>query len=163
MKKILLLTTAIFLLVGCSQTNNKMPVDAPVSDQATDGKYQNEEFNISFNYPSDWTIEENDTNKSVTVQSTQPNNGSEIVITIPAKSFDEYENEMSELIASKKMSVENNSPLENTTYPSKKYGQEGWLYYLIEINGNYVGVGGEMYLTQDQKEGLKEILNSLSF
>lgn len=163
MKKTLALITAIFLLAGCTQTNNNVPVDEPVSDEAVMGTYNNAEFNISFNYPSDWSIEENDTNKSVTIQLTRPDNGSEITITIPAESFDEYENKMSELIASEKMSVENNGPLEGTTYPSKKYGQEGWLYYLIEINGNYVGVGSEMYLTQDQKEGLKEILNSLSF
>lgn len=163
MKKILLVTTAMFLLAGCTQTNNNVPVNEPVSDEATVGKYKNEEFNISFNYPSDWSIGENNTNKSVTVLSTRPDNGSEMTVTIPAQSFDEYEKEMSELIASGKMSVENNSPLEDTTYPSKKYGQEGWVYYLIEINGNYVGVGSEMYLTQDQKEGLKEILNSLSF
>lgn len=163
MKKVLLLTTAIFLLAGCTQTNNNVPVDELISDEAVMSTYKNEEFNISFNYPSDWSIEENDTNKSVTVQSTLPDKGSEMIVTIPAESFDEYENEMSELIASDKMSVENNSPLEETIYPSKEYGQEGWLYYLIEINGNYVGVGSEMYLTQDQKEGLKEIVNSLSF
>lgn len=163
MKKTLAFITAIFLLAGCTQINNDLPVNEPVTDQTAVGTYKNEEFNISFNYPSNWTTVENDTNKSVTVQSTRPDNGSEMTVTIPAESFDKYEEEMSELIASEKMSVENNSPLEDTTYPSKKYGQEGWLYYLIEINGNYVGVGGEMYLTQDQKEGLKEILNSLSF
>lgn len=162
MKKLLLVTASIFLLMGCSQINNNASVDKPVTDQASESTYQNKKFNISFNYPSNWTIKENDAKKSVTVQSNRPSNGSEIMVTVPAESFKEYENKMSELIASGQMSVENSSPIEGTSYATKKYGHEGGLYYLIEINGKYVGIEGEMYLTQDQKEGLKEILNSLS-
>lgn len=154
---------AILFLVGCNQTTDNVPVDEPVSDEAAINTYNNEEFSTSFNYPSDWTIDENETNKSVTLLSTRPDNGSEITVTIPAESFDEYEAKMSELIAADKISIKDTTPAEGINYPAKEYGQEGWLYYLIEIDGTYVGVGGEMYLTQDQKEGLKEILNSLSF
>lgn len=132
------------------------------SDEAVMSIYKNEELNISFNYPSDWSIEENETNKSVTIQSTFPDNGSDILITIPAESFDEYEDKMSELIAEKKMSINDKAPAEGINYTTKEYSQHGWLYYLIEIDGTYIAVEGEMYLTQDQQEGLKEILNSLS-
>jgi len=163
MKKNLVLITAILLLAGCIQTNNNVPTNEPASDKTVMSTYNEEEFNISFDYPSDWHIEKNDANKSVTIQSTFPDKGSDIRITIPAESFDEYENKMSELIATNKMSIKDKAPAEGVNYPAKEYSQHGWVYYLIEIDGSYVGVGGEMYLTQDQKEGVKEILNSLSY
>lgn len=155
MKKILVLLTAIFLLIGCTQTNNNVSVDEPVTDEST---YQNEELNISFNYPSDWTIKHS-SDKSVVVQSTISSNGSEMYISFPAESFDEYE----ESIKGEEISIQNTSSLEDIGYPSKEYRQRGGLHYLIEIKGHYVSIRSEVLLTQDLKEGLKKILNSLSF
>ncbi len=163
MKKIILVTTAIFLLAGCSQANNNTPVDEPVVDQTSDGTYQNEEFNISFNYPTDWAIEENETNKSVTVTSPpdMDNAGNLISITIPSESFAEYEDTNKELLAEEKMSI-NNHPGFETKLSTKIYGQHGWLYQIIEIDGKYISAGNETVFSEKEKEGLKEILNSLS-
>lgn len=164
MKKILLVTTAIFLLAGCTQTNNNVPIDEPVSDEAVMGTYNNEEFNISFNYLSDWEVIENKENKSVKVMSPADMNnaGNLIVVTIPSESFDEYENLNKELLAEEKMSI-NSHPKFETELPTKIYGQHGWLYQIIEINGKYISAGNETVFSEKEKSGLKEILNSLSF
>jgi len=164
MKKILLVTTAIFLLAGCTQTNNNVPVDEPASDEAAVNTYNNEEFNISFNYPSGWTIRENETNKSVTVASPpdMDNAGNLIVIKIPSESFEEYESTNKELLAEDKMSINSHSGFE-TELPTKIYGQHGWLYQIIEIDGKYISAGNETVFSEKEKEGLKEILNSLTF
>lgn len=150
MKKILIIITAILLLAGCSE--------------ATVSTYNNEEFNISFNYPTDWTIEENETNKSVTVASPpdMDNAGNLISITIPSESFEEYESTNKELLAENKMSI-NSHPGFETELPTKIYGQHGWVYQIIEIDGKYISAGSETIFNEKEMEGLKEILNSLSF
>lgn len=166
MKKILLVTTAIFLLAGCTQTNNNVPVNEPVSDEAVMGTYNNAEFNISFNYPSDWEVIENKENRSVKVMSPADMNnaGNLIVVTIPSESFEEYENLNKELLAEEKMSINSNSyPKFETELPTKIYGQHGYLYQIIEINGKYISAANETVFSEKEKEGLEEILNSLSF
>ena len=147
MKKTLILATATILFVACNANT-----------------YNNEEFNISFNHPSNWEIIENNETQTVKVVSPQNTDtpGSNIVITIPAENFEEYEDLHKEFIANKKMSI-NSHPKFETDYTSKIYGQEGWLYQIIEINGKYISAGSDMDFTKDHEEGLKEILNSLSF
>jgi len=164
MKKTLVLLTAIFLLIGCSKTNNNVQLDEPVADETTVNSYDNREFNISFNYPSDWTIEEKETEKSVIVASPpdMDNGGDLISIRIPSESFEEYEEIHKELLAQERMSI-NSGPRFETELPTKTYGQHGWLYQIIEMDGKYISVGSEIFFSEKGKEGLKEILNSLSF
>lgn len=126
--------------------------------------YNNEEFNISFNYPTDWTIEKNEKNKSVIVASPSDmdNAGNLISIRIPSESFAEYEEVNKKLLEEEKMSI-NDYPEFETNLPTKVYEQHGWLYQIIEIDGKYISAGSEIIFSEEEKEGLKVILNSLSF
>ena len=163
MKATLILLTALFLLIGCTQTNNNISANKPATNETTISTYNNEEFNISFNYPSDWTIKENDTDKTVTVASPpdMENAGNLITIKIPSESFEEYEETNKDLLAEDRMSINSLSKLE-TDLPTKIYGQHGWLYQIIEVNGKHISAGNETEFSKKEKEGLKEILNSLS-
>lgn len=122
--------------------------------------YTSENHNVSFDYPSNWELNENESIQIVSPVSPPP--GTNITITIPAKSFDEYESEHKDLIETGKMSIEDSNPTDIDNLTVKKYGQHGWLYYLIEVDGLYLSVGSEVYWTEAEKAGVNLILNSLS-
>jgi hypothetical protein len=158
MKKLSLLIIATLAFIGCNQQSTE-----------STNTYDSESSDISFEYPFDWEIEENTNGFAISVISpTSEIAGNNMVVRIPAASFEEYE------IANKEqleidgetgfgaMSVEETSPLDNDTYTAKKYGQHGWIYYLVEVDEIYVGVGSEVDLTEEWKEGLELILSTIS-
>ncbi len=158
MKKTLSFITAIFLLAGCNQTNNNVPVDEPVSDGAGMSIYKDEEFNISFNYPSDWTIDEQDRFEHAVGIFTGDNE--ESIFFDYQINPEEFENSFKKGMEENKVSVEESSL---AGYPAKEYRMEGAIKYLVEIENEFVLFDSEFEFTQEQKEGMKEILNSLSF
>lgn len=169
MKNILLPITAVLLLTGCGQNDEiNVQVDNVVVDQVAVKEnieaYNDEELNISFDYPANWRVEKDDSDNTIHVTSPKRDDINYIVwVNIPAESFDEYETTNKELIEEKFMSVNYNYPTDSNKYPAREYGQHGGLTYLIEIENNYVVVTSDTYLDQKQKEGLDVILNSISF
>ena len=151
MEKIKLLIIAILLLTGCSLKDQ-----AAITEKTN--TYNNEEFNVSFQYPSDWELNESGKNKHAVMLVTEPKK--DIYFDYRYESIDGYESENDELIAEGKISVKKTA-LAN--YPAKEYGMEGAIKYIIEKNGRYMFISTENGLTQDQKAGMEEILNSLSF
>lgn len=172
MKKALIIITTIFLLAGCNfnetndtQTNESDAKTAVVTENTK--TYTDEESNISFNYPLNWEVTEDTANQSVRIMSSSnPDNaGNRLTVTIPSESFEEYENTHQKIISENKMSI-NAYPEDftlETEYDTKVYGQHGGLYQIIKINDNYIGVGSEFQFTDYEKQGLEEIINSLSF
>jgi hypothetical protein len=152
MKKLILILIATLTLSACNQQ----------ASQNTEGttSYTSEPHEISFDYPSDWQLGESGEIQILSPVGPPP--GNNIVVTIPAESFEEYENEYKDLIASERMSIEENNPTDIENLTIKKYGQHGWVYFLIEIDGIYVGIGGEADWTEEEKKGVSTILNSLS-
>ncbi len=157
MKKIILLVVVVFLLAGCSKQNT-IVFGNVIS-------YSGEILNISFNYPSDWRLNEDKSNKSVTITSPPTDDaGTNVVVDIFAETFDSYENANLSLIQLGKISVRETTVItRNKTYPAREYGQHGWLYYLIQVGDRYIGVGSERYWNQEQQEGVHMILDSISF
>jgi len=164
MKKALIIITTVFLLAGCNfnKTNDKQfnesDAEKPVVTENTK-LYTDEEFNISFEYPNDWEIIDNQERFDHAV--TLVSNGNEYMFfDYQAESYDEYENRNSKAIEEAKISVEETTLV---NYPAKRYGMHGGMDYLVEVEEHYVRVNSEMNLTQKQIEGLEEILNSLTF
>lgn len=152
MKKFLLLTTAIFMLVGCNQANDTISVDEPAADGTTLNTYNNEEFNISFNYPLNWTIDEQDRFEHAVGFST--NDG--YIFFDYQVDREEYENMFKD---TDRVSIQE---ITLGDYPVKEYRMEGAVKYLVEIDNKSVLFDSEFDFTQDQKEGMKKILNSFS-
>ncbi len=126
---------------------------------STDSKniYNNEEFNISFEYPSNWEIHTDE--RFVGAVGLRPEGDSNryIYFDFQAESFEEFESR----------SEPNPSSLtyfaDNKNYPAKKYLGMDSVTYIIEIDGKYVRFGREYHLNQEEIAVMEEILNSFSF
>jgi hypothetical protein len=153
MKKALIILAAILLLAGCALNNI-------VSTTKT---FTDETFNVTFKYPSDWEIlggpgESND--HAINLISNENQNFY----------FDyKYDNDISkkEIEEKTKISIEKfQNEGKNTTlgnYPAKEIGMHGGIKYLIEIDGQFLLVNSEFYLTEEQEKGLQIILDSITF
>jgi hypothetical protein len=174
MKKIILTILSAFLLVACSQVNN-----TPTAKNT--GTYSNEEFNISFQYPSNWqvvdkqvvkklidskVISEEEKFDNAVILETGPNES--IYFDYKSMSFDEYEN-----YKQPKESEDEEiggfiiEEISMANYPAKKYTEYGvelaGITYIVEISGKFLRFSTESGLTEEQKVGVEEILNSLKF
>ena len=164
MSRIIVFLFILALLLGCSQPNDPIAEgESELVDEAL-STYSNEDLNASFSYPASWTVEENKAEKSVVVLSPPDLDraGNNILIRIPSESFEEYENLNKELLAEGRMSINSHQGFE-TKLPTKIYGQHGWINQIIEIDGKHISAGNEIEFSEQEKEGLKEILGSLSF
>ncbi|PIQ79556.1 hypothetical protein COV81_01670 [Candidatus Peregrinibacteria bacterium CG11_big_fil_rev_8_21_14_0_20_41_10] len=141
MKKVLLLVGAIMLLAGCSGQNAVITNDT--------SSYNSTTLNASFNYPSNWEVNDSGT---ITVASPPTEDAeTQIIIKIPAETFNEYETTNKEALQA------------NNTYTAREYGQESALYDLIKVDDHFVGVSAERYMTPEQEAGLDMVLDSLHF
>lgn len=158
MKKTLLLTICLLLLTGCSQISDDVQAgkQAPVSGKTS--RYRNEELNISFEYPANWkTLENERSGHAVNLISADDAN---MYFDYQSESFDEYENKHQDLIKENKISIKETRLAD---HPAREYGMEGAINYIIELDGRFVLISTESGLTEEQKDGLGEMLNSLSF
>lgn len=127
--------------------------------------YDNKALGISFDYPSDWKLDENKTSKSITVDSPSTPGTKGVLyipgirVYIPAESYDEYENTNKGLVNIQKISI----PTINKEYQAREYQQESGLYYLIQVGEHFVGVKSEQYWNKKQEEGVGIILDTISF
>ena|SRR3989338_4719547 len=184
MNKFLLTIVSALLLVGCNQVNNTP------SKQNT-STYNNEEFNISFQYPSNWEVVDKQVVKKlvdhkvvseeekfehsvvlVTGHSKIYADNPDIFFDYQSESFDEYESITKKAytpieIDGEKIGGLSIEEITIANYPAKKYIPYGIeaseIIYIIEKNGKFVKFSTEFYLTEEQKVGIEKILNSLEF
>ncbi len=124
--------------------------------------YTHPEQRVSFDYPSHWNVKKDEVDV-ITITSPQSSEtNSQVLITIPVQSFESYEQQYNTRIQEGKMSVSTKHPTGSKTQKAKKYGQHGWLLYIVEVDDGYVGIGSERSLNDNQKAGLDIILNSMS-
>lgn len=185
MNKALLLVLFLFLLSGCGQ-KDKVAVKESINT------YSNENFNVTFQYPSNWIVTDREiskkwVNKKVVdyetifehavilkkkgdykVYADNP----DIYFDYQSENFDEYESKNKEIYKPKEINGEEIGGLsiEEITvanYPAKKYIPYTWeatdIIYIVNKNGRFVKFRTEFYLTEEQKEGIETILNSLEF
>ena len=84
----------------------------------------------------------------------------DISVRYPSESFDEYETKFKDLIRENKISIKETRFAD---HPAREYGMEGAINYIIELGGRFVLISTESGLTEEQRYGLREILNSLTF
>jgi len=174
MKKFLLTISALLLLVGCNQVNT------PPATKNTN-TYNNKEFNISFKYPSNWEVIDNQVvkklvdNKLVSEEEKiehsvilKTGHNESIFFDYKSMSFDEYEKyKQPNEFGNNKKSGFQIEEITMATYPAKKYTEYGielaGINYIIEKNGKFLMFSTESGLTEQQKVGVEEILNSLKF
>lgn len=169
MKKIIL-TIVSALLVGCNQLN-----DTPATENAS--TYNNEEFDISFQYPSNWEVMDRQVVKKLVdnkVVSEEEKFEHSVILTTgdsesiffdyESKSFEEYESKYKEPMKIGGLSIEE---ITMANYPAKQYIPYGieasGINYVIEKNGEFVMFSTEHYLTEENKIGIEVILDSLEF
>lgn len=150
MKKLSLLIIAVFTLVGCNQGLN-----TPTEDVNT---YTDEEFNVSFSYPSNWEIDAQD--RFVNSVGIFTGDNQEYIFIDYKIDLEEFEKMLGVGTGEGGVSVKESSI---AGYPATEYRMHGGIKYIIEFSGNFVMIDSEFELTQEQEEGIKEILNSLSF
>lgn len=146
MKKLLLLTIAILTLIGCNKA-----INMPAEDMST---YTDEEYHISFNYPSSWEIDAQD--RFVHAVGIFTGDNQESIFFDYQVDPGDFRNEFKN---------RDRVSMKETTfagYPAEEYGMESSIKYLIEVEGRFVVVDSEFKFTQAQEEGVKEILNSLT-
>ena len=126
--------------------------------------YSNSQLKLSFEYPYDWKVLKEDDGEVILMSPKRYNMNYALSVTFPAESFEEYETLHREQIDEGYMSVESiEMTLENQTYSTKEYGQHGGLTYLAQVGDSYVKINTEAYFSDQQKEEIGVILNSLSF
>lgn len=180
MKKTILVATSLLLLTACNQakpqpvdiTNQLQKVD--YNDEIADSspftiqeptieKFTSKEFNLSFNYSSNWEVETSETSKNIKgirIKSPKGNHVRPTFVYLPWKSFEEEEKNIGE--ESRLRLLGNFSPTDSKKYTAKQYGAEDGSYYIVKVDKIYVRVDDGSNLTQKEKEQLDIILNSLS-
>ena len=174
MKKIILTMLSTFLLIGCSQVNN-----TPTTENTR--TYNNEEFNISFQYPSNWEAVDKQVVKKLVdnkvVSEEEKFEHSVALITghdesiffdYESMSFGEYESyKKPNKLGDEEIGGFLIEEIIMANYPAKKYTEYGielaGISYIIEKNGKFLMFITESGLTEEQKVGVEEILNSLEF
>lgn len=164
----------MLFLVGCNQINNIPTIENTHT-------YNNEEFNISFQYPSNWevidkqvvkklvdnkVISEEEKFKNSVILKTGRNES--IFFDYKSMSFDEYENyKQPKELGDEEIGGFLIEEIIMANYPAKKYTEYGielaGISYIIEKNGKFLMFNTESGLTEEQKVGVEEILNSLEF
>jgi len=128
-------------------------------------KFNDKEKNVSFNYPLNWEIKSyNPTGDSVSILPDGQRNGWNRII------YFGFNVDIKEQI--KKNFDDNSGPGGRASseessiggYKAIKYSFEDGSKYVVQLNnGKFVVVSPDLELTKDREDGIKEILDSLSF
>ena len=177
MKKIVLTILSALLLTGCTQVNNTATTESV-------NTYSNEEFTISFEYPSKWEVVDKQIVKGLVdgevisieekfehsvILKTERN--SSIFFDYQSVGFNEYESKFESFETFEIDGEEYGGySIEETAlgnYPAKIYKEWGielaGITYIVEKNGKFIKFNIDFELSEEEKNGLEEILNSLEF